>query len=155
MKLLKAFLRGLLFLALASSVLLAQGTATKPAPAAKAAPAATSSTAAKTPSAKTPDSQKLDINTATKEQLDALPGIGAAYSQKIIDGRPYTTKRDLLTRKILPKATYDGIQEKIIAHKVKAAADSGAAKSSTKATKPAAAATPATKPAASTPPKPQ
>ncbi len=62
-------------------------------------------------------SEKLDINSATKEQLEALPGIGNAYSQKIIDGRPYNSKRDLLTRKIVPQKTYDGIQEKIIAHR--------------------------------------
>ena len=60
----------------------------------------------------------MDINSASKEQLDALPGIGDAYSQKIIDGRPYNSKRDLLTRKILPQATYDQVKDKIIAHRV-------------------------------------
>jgi DNA uptake protein ComE-like DNA-binding protein len=62
-------------------------------------------------------SEKLDINRATKDQLEALPGIGNAYSQKIIDGRPYHSKRDLLTRKIVPQKTYDGIRDKIIAHR--------------------------------------
>jgi len=57
----------------------------------------------------------LDINTATAAQLNALLGIGDAYSEKIIKGRPYQRKDELVQRQILPRATYENIKYKIVA----------------------------------------
>lgn len=57
----------------------------------------------------------LDLNSATADQLKTLPGIGDAYSKKIVDGRPYERKDQLVSKNIIPQATYDKIQNMVIA----------------------------------------
>jgi len=65
------------------------------------------------------DAAKLDLNTATPDQLKALPGMGDAYVKRIIEGRPYTAKNQLTTRGILPAEEYERIKEQVIAHRSK------------------------------------
>jgi competence protein ComEA len=86
---------------------------TQPAAGGKMAPGAKMAPAEKM--APAPKAELLDINSATAAELDALPGIGKAYSAKIIAGRPYRGKDELVQKKIVPQKTYDGIKDKIIA----------------------------------------
>jgi competence protein ComEA len=57
----------------------------------------------------------IDINSASKDELDALPGIGSARAEAIIKGRPYKGKDELLRKKIIPSNAYNGIKDRIIA----------------------------------------
>jgi DNA uptake protein ComE-like DNA-binding protein len=90
-------------LALASSAAIAQGGGSKPVdPMAQATQRA-------------PGGEKLDINTASVAQLEALKGIGPVRAAAIVKGRPYKGKDDLVRRKILPQSVYDEISDEIIA----------------------------------------
>ena len=66
-------------------------------------------------SAPPPPRLVVDINSATRAELEALPAIGEAYAAKIVAGRPYDNKRQLVSRGILPESVYDKVHDMVIA----------------------------------------
>ncbi len=105
-RLLAIAILGMLALPLTGATAIAQGKG-------KAVPKTTATKSAPTKAA------LLDLNSASKQDLMALPGIGDAYAQKIMDGRPYARKDQLVSKNIIPKATYDKIKDQVIAKQKK------------------------------------
>jgi len=100
----------------ASASIVSAQTASPATTSAKPAAAATAPKPAAAPIAATkPAAALLDINSASKSELDALPGIGNARAEAIIKGRPYKGKDELVQKSIIPQSVYNGIQDKIIA----------------------------------------
>jgi len=67
------------------------------------------------PSTSSAKSKLVDINSASSDELDQLPGIGPTFAKKIIAGRPYRGKNELVQKKIVPPSTYEKIKDKIVA----------------------------------------
>jgi competence protein ComEA len=108
MKLIRLFCVVLASLSIAAAPSFAAAQATAKAPMKSSAQKKTTASAA-------PMNSLVDINSASASELDALPGVGETYSKKIIAGRPYHAKTELLQKKIVPAATYNKIKDMIIA----------------------------------------
>jgi DNA uptake protein ComE-like DNA-binding protein len=101
---------------LAASVALAQ---TSTPAAGTSAPAAKATTPAHTSTAKKPATPKVDLNTATKEQLQALPGVSESLADRIIAARPFKAKNDLVSKNLMTKAEYEKVSSHVMVKETK------------------------------------
>ncbi|MGC1784930.1 MAG: helix-hairpin-helix domain-containing protein [Acidobacteriaceae bacterium] len=88
-------------------------------PATWASPAVQQSGQAGSRAAMHSQSTRVDINTASADRLKSLPGIGDTYARRIIAGRPYSSKDQLVSRGILPRSVYDNVKNNLIAHHIR------------------------------------
>ena len=98
----------------------------------------TNKAARKTKNAVTGDnsssSKKIDLNSATKDELATLPGVGDATAQKIVDGRPYRAKNELVSKNVVSQSQYDQIKDQVIAHRAKTTTSASASSDNAAAT---------------------